>query len=413
MAVAFTYWIMFEWVFFFYPQAFGGLPLVLLTNAYKLLGPVLLIGLSGIPRWRRVARSLPAGLYACLFVALLVWSLVPTLIGGDVGAWLRLLPRLVFFIGCYSLFTQFSHSISTASKYLFVIVVVAVVQNLTVFVLGSGVSILNPVETIDLAGPFGLLGNVTSRMQFGDVLVPRLAGFWNEPSNASSACFVAWYLARYVRQEEPPPAWSRYSWVCLLAGLLCLSNAGYIALLTSIMFGAICRRQSQSSTIVPVFLTLALIGIAVLGRPLVAQYQRDNLFLRSITGLRGQQPADNANELYGGRLGIASETIQAVAENPFGLGVQRVGEGGIEGSATAPLLWLLLTGYPGLFILLSREGTILLAVRRLPQSGVLIAQAWVVIFVQHLSYGSWMSPLYLLVTAAVLSLNSRTKKRPT
>jgi len=82
-----------------------------------------------------------------------------------------------------------------------------------------------------------------------------------------------------------------------------------------------------------------------------------------------------------------------------------VGSEGIDASASAPLYWLLLTGIPGLVLLLAREATLLASAVKLSRrspAAVFLIQALVVVMTQHTVYGSWMNPNYFVLAVMVL-----------
>ena len=106
-----------------------------------------------------------------------------------------------------------------------------------------------------------------------------------------------------------------------------------------------------------------------------------------------------------------SDTFDATLKEPEFLpamlpNLLLMGSEGIAASASAPLYWLLLTGIPGLFLILSREAVLLVSsralLRRHPRVLPLI-QALIVVMVQHLSYGTWMNPNYFVLAAMVLA----------
>jgi len=77
----------------------------------------------------------------------------------------------------------------------------------------------------------------------------------------------------------------------------------------------------------------------------------------------------------------------------------------LKPSPSAPILWLTYTGLAGLMLLLAAQASVFrsaLCASRRSVIGGRVAQAWIALLVQHASYGSWMSPLFLLVCVLVV-----------
>lgn len=408
----FLFWLVYENVVFFYPLEYGGALLAVLTNAIKLLLPFALLSYTGLPAYRTISRGY-VSLYIVFFVAFLLWGTVPTFIYGDPLSWVKLLPRFVFFLSVAALFLQRPAAFSVFAKCMVLYVLSALAQYILLYLTGAYDNTIN-FENQYMAGPYGLLGNVTSMMSFPGAPFPfvRLAGFWNEPSNASASAFAAFFLARYLAMSGEGRFWRRASYGCLVAGLLTLSNAGYFAigsaLLAGLLFGVgkfTLRRTLQAALFLPIAVS-ALI-IVVYGRTYVAENMPDNIWARAITG--AQDTEATLQDPTAGRAGLASTAVEKSATTIIGVGIQEVGSGGIDGPASAPLYWLLLTGVPGLALLLAREGVLLLSgatlLRSRPATQPLV-QALVVVMAQHLSYGTWMNPNYLILAAMVLVCSS-------
>jgi len=164
-----------------------------------------------------------------------------------------------------------------------------------------------------------------------------------------------------------------------------------------------------------VLLTLGvgLLGIVLFGRRYVAENHSDNAWARAVTGVRDDPDAQSFDPTAG-RLDILNMTLEQVGARGIGVGIQVVGSEGISGSGTAPLYWLLLTGLPGFFLLMSRDTVLLLSakslVRRMPVM-LPLTQALVVVMAQHLSYGTWMNPNYFIPAAMILVCSSAPGQR--
>jgi hypothetical protein len=410
------YWIVNEWIFFFYPEDYGGTSLDYLTNFIKLCVPILILVIAGIPSLEFFNRKVAIGLYTLFFLALIVWSTVPTVIYSNLIEVLKKIPRFLFFLAAIALFMKNPGAIRSCAKFIIVIVLFALAQYLSVYLFnatGSGFSVGGAPS---LAGPFGIFGNVTSMMFMPGIDLPviRLAGFWNEPSNASASAFAAFFLSRYLFILDHRSVWRYASYCCLAAGFLCLSNAGYLALAVALLFGAFVVKKKFSmrrfaGLVMITALSLLFVFTALFGRGYVARNYPDNNLLHALVGVHhGHTDYVDQDDEYGGRIYLANMTISAITDNPIGIGLQPVGSGGgIDSSASAPLFWLYLTGIPGLVFLLLRETVLLFSaiylVKRLPSS-IYLVQAWIVVLVQQLSYGSWMNPNYQILAAAVLSM---------
>lgn len=408
----FVYWVLFENVVFFFSGDLGGAALLLVTNALKLLLPFALLFVTGLPRMGVLVRGL-SGLYIALFAAFLVWALVPTLVSGSVVDYIKFIPRFVFFLAALSLFDQRPAALTLFAKCVVVYVLIAPVQLALVYATQAwNGATLTPLGL--MAGPFGLFGNISGRFYLPGVPVPivRLAGFWNEPSNASAAAFAAFFLARWLSQSTGLARWRWCSRGCLVAGFLTLSNAGYLAIGAGMLFGLLfsgsnftIRRALQIGVLLP--LVLALGSLALIGRQFVLSNLSDNLVARAVAGVRGAEQIDDPTS---GRGAMVTYAINSADSTVIGAGVQKWGIGGIPAPQNAPLLWLVLVGFPGLALLLARETLLVLAARRAAlhvANARPVAQAFIVIMVQQLAYGSWMDATYFCFGAAILSLAVR------
>ena len=101
--------------------------------------------------------------------------------------------------------------------------------------------------------------------------------------------------------------------------------------------------------------------------------------------------------------------IMLAFKKPFGIGFRIDGKDslgrGFPSSATAPVKWFVYTGYIGIALLFLREMQVVTCFADAFRSHFVLKafQAWIVLLFQHLVYGTWMTPLYLLLSAMVLS----------
>ncbi|MDB4877488.1 MAG: hypothetical protein JWM41_3934 [Gemmatimonadetes bacterium] len=405
----FLYWLVYENVIFFYPMEYGGPALFGLTNAIKLLLPLGLLAYTGIPSPRLLTRG-PVGFYVLFFATFLMWGLVPTLVSGDPWSWLKLLPRLAFFLSVAAFFSKRPNAFALYAKCIVLYVLSALVQYVLIYATGAYAN--GPAGyTIN---PLGLIH--ATQFPGAPFAIVRLCGFWNEPSNASGSAFAAFFLARYLVNSGDAPKWRWASRGCFVAGVLALANAGYLALAAGVLFGLLAGtrrltpgRVFQITILVPTALSLVL--IVAFGRAYVLENMPDNIWARALTGVRDSSVG---SDVTGGRVELLKMTVGKTGSNFVGAGIQEVGSGGIEGSATAPIYWLLLTGVPGLLLLLSRETVLIASARSLAQRLPLmlpVTQALVAVMAQQLSYGTWMNPNYLALAAMVVVSAQRSTRR--
>ncbi len=419
----FLYWLVYENIIFFNAAAFGGMVFLIVTNGIKLFLPVLLIVFSGLPP-RRVIARIPVGLYLLMFSAFLLWGVVPTVVSGDPVSWLKLLPRFVFFVAVVAIFTRRPAMFVFFAKCMVMYVLVALVQYVLVYATGAYDSLLGGSAFRFMAGPYGLLGNVNSTFWVSGApfAFVRLCGFWVEPVLAAGGAVAAGYLARYLVVVGEGRGWHAASYLCFAASLLTLSVGGYIALASALLVGVIfgagrlrVRRILRVAAWVPV--PAALLLIAVFGRTYVIENLGDNAWARAIVGLRsGTSDELMYTDPSDGRLELASMTMAKTGIGIIGVGLQDVGSEGIDGSATAPLYWLLLTGVPGLALLLGREAVLLKSARSLVRRQPVLlplTQALVAVMVEHLAYGTWMNPNYFIPAAMVLVYTDRSGRTST
>ncbi|MFZ5875384.1 MAG: hypothetical protein ACOYXU_03135 [Nitrospirota bacterium] len=411
----FLYWLVYENIMFFYSMEYGGPIFYMLTNGIKLFVPVVLLFLTGLPS-RQAVRRVPVSLYLLSFAVFLIWGLVPTVVAGDVVEWFKLLPRAAFLLSVIAFFSQRPTAFALFAKCMVAYVILLLPQYVLIYLTSA---YEDPLFTgyAYMAGPLGMLGNITSTFYLPEASFPfiRLTGFWNEPSNASGCAFAAFFLARYLVAMGGGAFWHSASYACLIAGVLALSLAGYFALGSALLVGLLFGvkrvtpwRVIRFSLLFPV--AVGLLGIVVFGRSYVAEHYLDNIWLRAIVGVRDAGTEAASYDASDGRLAIAEMTVEKAASTVIGVGIQEVGINGIIASASAPLFWLLLTGFPGFFLLLSREAVLLVHSRSLlhKKPTVLpLIQALIVVMAQHVAYGTWMNPNYFILAGMVLVVSPK------
>lgn len=409
VGLLFLYWLTYEHLAFFSAADLGGLAFLAITNLIKLGLPFLLLAYAGVPPRRTFARGAPA-FYLICFATFLLWAAVPTIVSGDPITWVKLLPRFVYFVAALSLFTRRPATFVLFGKVMIVYVLSALVQYILLYLTGAYTS---PIEWPNsrMAGPYASLGNITSMAYFPGIPVPvlRLTGYWNEPSHASACAFAGFFLGRYFVNIGESRIWRYASTTCLIAGILALSNAGYLALGSALVVGVfldsgklIGWRAIRTALVLPI--GIGAIALVLLGRKYVAENLPDNGFARAITGVRSVE--GSSADPTDGRLDLILSASRDVGKTVIGVGVQPVGDKGIQASASAPVYWLLFTGIPGILLLLAREGIVLFHGRKIARRDPIarpLVQAFVVVLAQHASYGDWMNANYFILAAAVLS----------
>jgi hypothetical protein len=418
--VVFVYWVAFENSLFTYSLEVGGPVFYALVNAIKLVLPFGLLFITGLPPVRMLTRG-SVSIYTTLFVLFLAWAVVPTVLTGDIGTWLKFADRFVFFIGAVALWYKRPAAFAVFAKCMILYVLLAFAQLILVYATRSYYD-FNLIGHHYFAGPFGVLGNVSGRFFLPGIRFPivRLCGFWNEPTLAAASAFAAYFLGRYLVATGDRPIWRVASRACLIAGILTLSNAGYfafgVALAIGLVFGGsrfdVLRLRFNGRRILQFAVLVPIVGLLVFvafGRSYFAERAGSSVWLLAVVGVRSTATLEDPTN---GRIELLQTAIETTKSNWAGVGVQTVGEGGITSSASAPIMWLLLTGVPGLLLLLGRELALLSAartlVRRRPECMCLV-QALAAVMAQQSSYGTWMDPNYLVLASMVLVRSTASK----
>jgi hypothetical protein len=218
--------------------------------------------------------------------------------------------------------------------------------------------------------------------------------------------------------------------VCCIGGIFTFANAGYFALGFALLTGQIVYfirgNKNREPLVLLISASIFLILFSLFGRYAVIKYMPNNSMLKAITGVRGAlltpnlitpSPSDASSPV----VSIDDTMMQRgkLANRAFDRSFYKmiVGDGlripgrdskgrGVVVSASAPVMWLFFTGIVGLIILLWRESQVIWCfVSAFPPSAyqLKIFQAWIVLFFQNMVYGTWMTPLYFLLIAFVLS----------
>ena len=320
----------------------------------------------------------------------------------------RQVPRYIFVIGLVQFLSKKKDS---RIKIIKIVVIYSLFLTLMHFIL-----LLNPGATtirllgIEFAGPFGLLGNVNSKLFIPSIEFPiyRLAGWFNEPSNASAFLLASYFLAKSIQNRMPKSVlWKYAPIICLFGGLAALSNAGYLAVGFSLIIISIFNiknhRNSQSLLNYAFIFLVSLSGIslALFGRHLVAEQGIDSEVLSVITGSHANYIDNPYYDPTGGRLDLMELTFEKIKYHPIGIGFQATAK---NIPAGAPLFWLLLSGIPGLFLIFLRESVIVFIAKKKYMDKEFIYQygAVMVVMVQQLVYGQWNNAFYYFLVSNIL-----------
>lgn len=389
------------------------------VTALKISIPVLII-LVSLPQNFDVH---PAKASLVFFALFMVWSLIVTILFRSenyigILQWVKFCFRFLFYIGICLYLVKRPQCLMPIMKLLVIIAVCTVIQY--VFL-----EILSYMDLIDFAnletarggryyGPFYLLGNGTAEFShWYSVPKFRLTGFWLEPSTASGFLFMSLFLSLALYTVTQKIRWILAGVACCVGGFYCFANAGLFALGWSMLAGAsvaILGKKNIKWSIVLACFSIFLILFSLLGRAIAMKYFPTNKPILAMTGVRGilKVSLSKGADISVGRIDAVKEASKTTAISPFGIGLGIPGNDGDRPvvSSSAPFYWLLYTGIIGLLILLLRELSLIIAIKKcIFHSSFLIKifQAWLVLFFQNMIYGTWMTPLYLLLIALIYS----------
>lgn len=410
LILIFLNWLMYENLVLLEPMYFGGPILLAFVFMYKLLFPFVLVLFYGLPPIKFMLNA-RIFLFILFFLLLVCWSAIPSLLYGDIVSWFKIIPLFIFFIGVLSFFYVNPECFLLFIKILVIYVIIAFVQYCLINIFKTFES--SRPESMDMVGPLGLFGNTASKIGFPDnggvMYIIRLTGFWKEPSNAAGSAFASFFLIKYLQLYDKSQKWIYASNICLIAGFLTLSNAGYLAISLAFLFGFMLRSKTRKWKLQVLIVTpilILFIWFALFSRSYFADLGLDSNVLKAVTGIRNQDVNDVNYDPTSGRLDLMNDALNQTANNIVGRGLQVTGEStGVVAPASAPMFWLFLTGIPGLFFLLFREASLFIF---LPQTlkkekGTLfLAQALIAVMIQQSIYGTWMDPNYLILAAVVL-----------
>jgi hypothetical protein len=382
-----------------------------LTNLYKLSFPFILLFYAGFNP-KLIFREKTTLYYLLLYSILIVYLIVLNIFSsgfsfGFIEA-LRQIPRYFFLIGLVQFFLRDN---SLREKTIKIVVMYSLFLTLMHFIL-----LINPtIKHITLlgspyAGPFGILGGVSASFYIPSLDFPiyRLTGWFNEPSNASAFLLASYFLGRSVQHKMPKSIfWKFGPTICLIGGLITFSNAGYVAIGFSFIVMTFLNRKylkhdsSSFKNIIIIFVAMSVIMIGLFGRYYSAKVGIDSEIFSVITGNKTTYLNNPYYDASGGRINLMNLTIEAISNNPLGIGFINTAE---NVPAGAPLLWLLFSGIPGLIIILARESIIIFSVKKRYLNKELIYQycALLTVICQQSIYGQWNNAFYYFLVSNIL-----------
>jgi len=437
-----VYAMLYEWRSIFELNFF--LPIV---NLLKCVIPFFL--LLFILRFDQIPKYQPSRQYIKFFLLFMVWGFFSSLFSfvpkESLIQWLKFIPVLFFcwFICLYLL--DHEEVQKKIMKFFVAIAVFTVIQYVFLEIAtfsGVAKSFNLPTHRGGLYyGPFGLLGQGSGNVYFKSLgfSLWRIYGFWLEPSTVAGFLLAAAFFSVALYLETKRKIWKMVASACFIGGICTFSNTAYLCIGIAGLIGELFflkeRKNKKAFHLAAALFFILLIFYSILGRWFVAKYFSNNIDLRYISGVR-----DAIHEPYGGRkeqlslnlktvfdgadyeLAVASDNKPAVAYDTkritkiaknilFGIGFRISGtdaqrRGFPIASASALILWLAYTGVIGFMILLMREFQIVSVIFKNIYSShflLCIFQAWTVMFVTNLSYGTLMNPFYLITVAFVFS----------
>lgn len=397
--------------------------------ALKIMLPIILLMKMksySIPRNKGYVK------YLLFYVLFMLWAVISNAFSGAFLAtmqeWLKYAIRL---IACYAiaehLYQREDRQIVIMKA--FVIIAVCTVAQYALMQIGRETGIIGVYEMpIDRGGyyygPYGIMGNGTGLLgtAIEGVRLIRLTGFWLEPSLTSGFLFMAMYLSMALRLLTKDKFWKYAPGICFVGGLLTFSFAGYVALFATYAFGQafyivrVKKRRVLRAASIAICLAIAA-GVLMVrteaGNRYIADNYADYELIITMARIRSGSKYLEGEAIDGERTSDAKRVVRGVKNNILGYGMhipgREINDEVREGSASAPFIWLLYTGYLGLVLLFLREYEVMKNGLRSALSSpynLFIFQAYCVLFIQQLSYGTWMTPLFFTVVLLVFFSNS-------
>jgi len=399
------------------------------ANVLKIVMPLFLI--AGVTGQGDRLRHPAAKKYLYFFVLFMAWGLVSSFLSGELPEtilqWGKHLP-LVF--SCYAFFLFLIKDDELSKKIMKIFVWISLFTVAQYLLLETAVftkvaaSFHLPTYRGGIYyGPFGILGQGSGNIYLKTLGVSlfRLYGFWLEPSTAAAFLLCSGFFAEILYRQTQKALWRAAGVLCIIGGgLVTFSNTAYLAVGTAGLLGEAYwfkNGHSRLRHILRGFFFVFVMIAAVFGRWVVAKYCPDNVDLRYLIGVRDavsdpyggrMQTLDyNFAELSGGKVPVSAiKRLQILYGVGFRIPGRDVYGRGVQVSASAPVLWLIFTGVIGIILLSLREFQLVKYMVYTVFSSIYVmraAQAWLVVFMVHLSYGTFMTPFYFISVALVFA----------
>ena len=396
--------------------------LLLIVNVLKIVIPIILFLISIYTTTTKIGKS--TAVYLTGFILFAIYILIPTLISDNFEEsffqYLKIIPPRIFFIFAISfLFTKDPSLIKSISKILLYICIFSFIQYFfTLYYVN-----LHPFESSSIisdrgskfVGPFGLFGNIATEFFLPFFQAVRLTGFWIEPSNASAFLFSTYFLGKFLFKEKNISNPMLYR-ISFFAGFLSLSSAGYIAF--GIAYLVYLYFNKNVNKFFGFFTSLITIIIGIFGRFIYLTYfpENDSMILKAILGVRDEKL--QGQDFTGGRIDNYSYNYNIIINHPFGIGFRIPGEnilgkGFTEASASAPFYLATFTGLFGLGIFIYLKSHLILQFikyNNISKNSLLLFCAWIVLSVQNLVYGTWLSFFYFFLSVTTIITYTNNKK---
>lgn len=391
----FFQWLLYENIFFLEAQEFFGSFYVIIFS-FKLLIPFYIFYNSGFPII--FIKKGMTSLYIFFFFLFICWSFIPTILYGNLFSWIKLIPVFVYFLGITSFFFNNYEQVLTLFKLIIIYLLFSVLDYLL-------------LSLFD----FSFIGLFYDRVYINRINWPnftfsRLVGVWKEPSNASLIAFMCYFLSNYFYNINKNVVWRFCAYLCLSAGVLCFSSAGYFAFSVALLYKYFIYKKSKgifkkifyySTSIFVMFLIL----FSLFSRFYFKENPTNNNLIKLLSG---NKSTEQNYDPSGGRVDRITFTIKNIKNNVSGYGLQTTGANGtlpVPGSASAPFFWLALAGVPGFILIIMRELTLLKMFKKViiyNKNNLFLIQCLICVISQQLINGSLMDASYLIFSSIIL-----------
>jgi hypothetical protein len=279
----------------------------------------------------------------------------------------------------------------------------------------------NSITIIEKLNETLLFGRINPTLFVNQIPFIQFRSIFGEPSNSAGVygAFSFILIYKYTIFKK-----IKYLWMAVafqFAVICSFSFAGYLAVFFSLMISWIflVKRQTLDRVVHNWYLCSLIIffSLSIMRPYLVITYenikQQKWTKLEMIFGahkILDQNKLDSRGvDISDGRLQLIEESWNYTIKNPLGIGIQNIIENPrydinvTDISASAPFFWLLLTGYIGIGLLLTRDIVIFYRIHKINQiQSIHLFGAFLVKFISELNYGILMSPIYFLVVIILL-----------